>query len=256
MAKKIIAANWKMNGSVESVTSLIGEINAGLVKNQPRAEVWVTPPLLLLSYVRRLCEDTIIRVGAQNCHARESGAFTGETSPLLIKQLGGSYVLLGHSERRRYNGETDTQIKEKAQSVVEKGITAIVCVGETLQEREEGLATARIREQIRTGLPEAVAVAPAFDRLVVAYEPVWAIGAGKMASSADIAEVHTTIRLELCDLYDRKAATEISLLYGGSVKADNAREIACTDHVDGALVGGASLKADDFLAICHAFDDV
>ncbi len=250
MLRKLIAGNWKMNGDLASVSQLAGDLADRLAAAEvkPNCELLVCPPAPLLSAVVQRVRDSGLAVGAQDCHQEVSGAFTGDVSASLLRELGCGYVIVGHSERRQYHGETNATVCAKAQAAQEAGLTAIICVGESENEREEGRALEVIANQIRASLPKG----EAGGRCVVAYEPIWAIGSGKTATVADVSEVHTALRGVLAKLLDAPTAAKIRLLYGGSVKPSNAAELLSTDNVDGALVGGASLKADDFWGIAEA----
>ena len=242
MKKKLIAGNWKMNGSLAANQALLQEIISGV--GSPAADVAVCVPAAYLAQIQLLLKDSAIVLGAQDVSAHESGAFTGETSGAMLKEFGVRYCLVGHSERRQYHAETDTVVALKAQRALADGITPIVCVGETLAEREAG----RTEEVVKRQLAAVIHVnGHCISEIVVAYEPVWAIGTGKTASAEQAQAVHAVLRAQL------KAATEhsdrIHILYGGSMNAANAAHLLAQPDIDGGLVGGASLKAPDFLAI-------
>ncbi len=235
MRKKIAAGNWKMNGLTQDLSE-IEKISKAQIQN---SEVIICPPALLLPLVDK---SRPISFGAQNAHAHDSGAYTGEISMPMIKNAGASHVIIGHSERREYFGETNKIVSEKANAAYRAKLVAIICVGETLEERESGRAREVVAQQIRGSLPLNASA----QNTIIAYEPVWAIGTGKVPSNEDIAEMHAHIRSIIPD------AAEMRVLYGGSVKGGNASEIFAIDNVDGGLVGGASLKADDFIPIIEA----
>ena len=246
MRQPLVAGNWKMNGSSGSVRELVDGILSGL---ETKAEVAVFPPYLYVQQVRDLLQGSRIKFGVQNSSDKLSGADTGEVSPLMAKDLGCEYVLIGHSERRSIYGETDADVAAKFCALVDSGLVPVLCVGETLEERESGATMKVVAEQINTVLraagPERLA------NFVIAYEPVWAIGTGLTATPEQAQEVHADIRALLAE-NDRSMADRTRILYGGSMKPDNAAELMAQADVDGGLIGGASLVAADFKAICHA----
>lgn len=244
MSKKLVVGNWKMNGDTKSGAALVKEIAS---KAPPSVDVCVCPPAIYLQSLMALEGAGSLTFGTQDCsyHSRY-GAYTGEISSAMIKDAGASYVILGHSERRQYYGESNEVVSKKTLRAHEEGLNAIVCVGETLSEREAGIHTSVVIMQLMESLPPSVSGV----NLVVAYEPVWAIGTGKTATTEDIREMHGVIRRFVQEKLDNPDS--IRILYGGSVKAENAAEIFAVENVDGALVGGASLKADQFLAIIDA----
>lgn len=241
--RKLAAGNWKMNGTSDALDEL-----RALAKAFPAAvcDVLICPPATLLSRASDAA-GSAIATGGQDCHANASGAHTGDTSAEMIADAGGTYVIVGHSERRTDHGETDAVVHAKAEAAWRAGLTAIICVGETLEEREAGKALDVVGTQIAGSVPEGATGA----NTVVAYEPVWAIGTGKVPTLAEIGEVHDDIRARLQARFGA-AADQMRLLYGGSVKPSNADEIFAVSNVDGALVGGASLKAEDFGGIIKA----
>jgi triosephosphate isomerase len=246
MRTPLVIGNWKMQGTLAEARTLATAIRDGL--KRPRGvEVVVCPPFTALAAVGEILAGSPIRLGAQNCHWEASGAHTGEVSPAMLAELGCRYVLVGHSERRRELGETDQRISLKAQAALAHGLTPVLCVGETADERRQGLTFTTVEGQLRAGLagmmPDAVA------QIVLAYEPVWAIGTGVHATPAQAAEVHGYLRGLLSELTSKETAQTIRILYGGSVKADNADALAAEPEIDGALVGGASLNAPGFIAI-------
>ena len=242
--KKLAAGNWKMNGTKAS----LAEVSALLAAHPaPACDMLLCPPATLIDRMAAAAQGTALLVGAQDCHARPQGAHTGDLSVAMLRDAGASHVILGHSERRTDHGETDALVRAKAQAVVDAGLIAIVCIGETEAERDAGQTLAVIGSQIDGSIPLGATAA----NLVVAYEPVWAIGTGRTPTLAEIAEVHGFLRGRLRGLIGEQA-NGVRLLYGGSVKPSNATDIFAVPHVDGALVGGASLKAADFGAIVAA----
>lgn len=242
MARKLAAGNWKMNGTRAS----LGELQALASGNLPTGvEVLICPPTTLISRAYDISGP--VAVGGQDCHTAHSGAHTGDTSAEMLKDAGASYVILGHSERRSDHGETDATVCAKTEAALAAGLVAIVCIGETLDEREAGDTLKIVGDQLTASLPDSATGA----NVVVAYEPVWAIGTGKVATLAQIGEVHDFLRAQLNARFGPEGET-FSLLYGGSVKPGNAGEIFGVKNVNGALVGGASLKAADFAPIIAA----
>ena len=246
MRRPLVAGNWKMNGSSESIRELIDGILSGL---ETQAEVLVFPPHVYIQQVRDLLNGSPVKLGVQNASDKLSGAFTGEVSPLMAKDLGCDYVLIGHSERRSIYGETDADVAAKFCSLVDNGLVSVLCVGETLEERESGATMKVVAEQINTVLRAAGSERLA--NFVIAYEPVWAIGTGLTATPEQAQEVHAAIRTLLAE-NDPSMADRTRILYGGSMKPGNAVELMAQTDVDGGLIGGASLVAADFKAICHA----
>ena len=246
MRRALIAGNWKMNldraGSV-ALASAIAERS----KAVEGVDLAVFPPSVYIDAVRGSVAGSRLGYGAQNMYPEPNGAFTGEISASMLVDLGCRYVILGHSERRHILGETDQQVNQKTQAALAAGLVPIVCVGELLDEREQGQTGQVIRQQFNGSLGNLTA--EQIGKLVIAYEPVWAIGTGKVASPEQAEEVHKDLRKILADRYNATIAQSIPILYGGSVKASNAAELLAQQNVDGALVGGASLKADEFLGI-------
>ncbi len=237
-----------MNGSQDLVKQLVGTVSAQAGSFDSTAEVIIIPPALYVSQVLKQAGGAL-EVGVQNVACWQSGAYTGEVSAGMAQDLGCRYVLVGHSERRQLFAETDRLVAEKVDRVLESGLTVILCVGETLEEREAGQAREVVSEQVREGL--ASVVVDQWIRVVIAYEPVWAIGTGKTATAEDAQAMHSHIRSVLEAM--NAPANEVSVLYGGSVKADNAAALFAEPDIDGGLIGGASLKADEFLSICRSF---
>jgi triosephosphate isomerase len=245
--RPLVAGNWKMNGLKQSSSELLRVVE-NAVKLPNKVEIVVCPPATLIAGFVALARGSRVRIGAQDCHAEPSGAFTGDISAEMLKDAGASFIIVGHSERRTLHKETDADVRAKALAVWRAGLTAIVCIGETRAERESRQTLDVVRRQIDNSLPNGGRP----ENVVVAYEPVWAIGTGLTPTAADIGEVHLAIRHRLADRFGA-AANGIRILYGGSVKPSNARELMAIVHVDGALVGGASLKADEFLGIVAAY---
>jgi triosephosphate isomerase len=246
--RPLVAGNWKMNGLTASLAEIKAMREAVDAGKAGAAELAVCPPATLLAQAAWALKGGKVSLGAQDCHAQASGAFTGDIAAPMIKDAGASYVIVGHSERRQYHGETDAAVKAKAEAALKAGLIAIVCVGETRAEREAGKAIAVVSAQVRGSLPAGGAP----ETVVVAYEPVWAIGTGLTPTPADVAEVHAAIRKLLREVYGA-AGAKLRILYGGSVKPSNAKELLGLANVDGALVGGASLKAVDFMAIAATY---
>lgn len=252
MRKKIIAGNWKMNKTIVEATALASAIKKE-VANVTAPVVLVCPPFTALTETSMALKDSEIQVGGQNMHAEDSGAFTGEISAEMLLTSGCTYVILGHSERRALFSEDDKQVNAKTKKALQAGLIPVVCVGETLKQREAGNMEKVIEEQIRGSL-DSLSEKEMLNT-VIAYEPVWAIGTGKTASPEQAEEVHRLIRKLLADTYGPETAREITILYGGSVKASNADGLFAKENIDGALIGGASLKADEFVAIVKAMEN-
>jgi triosephosphate isomerase len=245
--RPLVAGNWKMNGLKASAAEL-GKIIRGAGDLSTRVDHMICPPATLAMTFAAAALGSKIDIGGQDCHAEPSGAFTGDISAEMLSDLGAKAVIVGHSERRTYHKETDVEVRAKAQAAWRAGLTAIVCIGETHSEREAGRTLDVLGHQLDGSLPDGATAA----NLVVAYEPVWAIGTGLTPTPADVAEVHAFIRGRLAARYG-DTAESIRILYGGSVKPSNAAELMAVANVDGALVGGASLKAEDFLGIAAAY---
>ena len=247
MRKPIIAGNWKMNGTIASGSILIEAFNSVLQDMELSCDVVVCPPFTAIERAVVLTKNTAIEVGAQTMDYHDAGAFTGEISPLMLTEVGVNYVIIGHSERREYYGETDETVNAKIKSAFHHNLNPIVCVGESLEQRETGHTIDWITSQLKGALADIPK--EQVSQLIIAYEPIWAIGTGQTATSAQAEEVCQAIRNELENLYTKDLAQEVSILYGGSVKGENAYELIQQANIDGALVGGASLKADDFISI-------
>ncbi len=251
MRTPVIAGNWKLFKSIGESVALVDELKA-LVDKTLNVEIVVAPVFTALSRVSDALSGSNINLAAQDCFWEEEGAFTGEVAPKLLKDAGCSHVIIGHSERRQYFGETDASANKKVKAAISAGLTAIVCVGETLEERESDRTFSVIESQIQNSL--AGLSAESIARLIIAYEPVWAIGTGKTASDDQAQEVHSFIRGLVSRFFNQTAAEAVRILYGGSVKPDNVKGLMARTDIDGALVGGASLKADSFAAIVN-FND-
>jgi triosephosphate isomerase len=251
--KPLIAGNWKMNGLRVSLNAMV-EVGKGFdAETRRKLDVLICPPATLLYLASASLVGTGIATGAQNCHAEASGAFTGDISAAMIADAGASHVIVGHSERRTLHGETSDMVRAKAVAALNAFLTPVICIGETLAEREAGRTIAVVKKQLRGSLPAGDAAGGLQGhRIVIAYEPVWAIGTGKTPTTADVAEVHAEIRAELVRQLGKAEAPKVRILYGGSVKPSNAGELMALPNVDGALVGGASLKPEDFLGIVRA----
>lgn len=242
--RPLIAGNWKMNGRLAEATALAQAVAAGA--RAGGAELLVCPPFPMLASVKGVLGSAPVALGAQDCHAKASGAHTGDVAAEMLRDVGCRYVIVGHSERRADHAETDAIVRAKAEAASRAGLVPIVCVGETLAERDANKTLDVVATQLAGSIPDAATAAT----LVVAYEPVWAIGTGRTPTAAQVAEVHAKIRADLSARFSDGAAMRV--LYGGSVKALNAAELLAVANVDGALIGGASLKADEFLAIAAA----
>ena len=246
MRKKVIAANWKMYKTPDQTRAFFQDF-LPLVSSHDRDEIVVCPPFLDLPAALEAAKGSNVTVGAQNAHWKEEGAFTGETSVLHLKALGVDRVIIGHSERRQYFGETDDTVNLRLKTALEAGFTPICCVGEVLEEREAGMTDDVLRRQCVRAFHAISAKKAA--KLVVAYEPVWAIGTGKTATPEIAAEAHATIREEVAEIFGDEFAAKLRILYGGSVKPDNASALMAQEEIDGALVGGASLDPKSLAAI-------
>jgi triosephosphate isomerase len=248
MRKQIIAGNWKMNLSLNEAFSLASEIK-WMVKDEVNnaTEIILIPPYIYLAGIQNLLSDSNIKIGAQNCHHKTYGAFTGEISAKMLVDIGVNYVVIGHSERRQYHGETNQLLSDKINAAIENGLTPIYCFGETLNERQEGRELLINAAQIKEGLfhlsPDLI------KKVVLAYEPVWAIGTGQTASSSQAQNMHHFVRQEIANKYGENISNMIEILYGGSMKPDNAKELLSCPDIDGGLIGGASLESRSFVEI-------
>ena len=245
--RPLIAGNWKMNGRQASGTELT-RIIAGSCDLASQTDLLVCPPATLIASFAALARGSLVGIGGQDCHAEPSGAFTGDISAEMLKDAGATMVIVGHSERRTYHKETDAEVQSKVRAAWRAELTAILCIGETKDERVGARAFDVVGGQLQKSVPEGATAT----NIVIAYEPVWAIGTGLTPTPADVAEVHGFIRKRLTDRFG-PGGEGIRILYGGSVKPSNAVELMAVPNVDGALVGGASLKAEDFLGIARAY---
>jgi triosephosphate isomerase (TIM) len=245
--RPLVAGNWKMNGMARSAAEF-GKIVTGAAPLAGKVDLMVCPPATLVPALAGAAKGTAVSIGGQDCHAESAGAFTGDISAEMLADAGATAVIVGHSERRTLHKETDAEVHAKALAAWRAGLMAIVCIGETREERDKGKTLEVLGRQLGGSLPEG-----ATGRLVVAYEPVWAIGSGLTPTVDDVAQAHGSIRRRLTDHYGSLTAQAIRILYGGSVKPANAKELMAAGDVDGALVGGASLKADEFLAIAAVY---
>ncbi len=247
--RKLIAGNWKMNGlkadGLALAKGLADKLKAGPA---PACDLLVCPPFTLIAAVVDAVAGSTLAVGGQDCHAKTSGAHTGDTSPAMLADLGCGYAIVGHSERRTDHAESDAVVKAKATAAQAAGLIAIVCIGETLAQRDAGQTMDINRSQLLGSLPDGATP----ENTVIAYEPVWAIGTGRVATPAQAQEVHAAIRAELTKKLGGEAAAKMRILYGGSMKPDNARELLALPDVDGGLIGGASLKVADFWGIAES----
>ncbi len=247
--RPLVAGNWKMSG-LHGSAQVLSEIRQGYTPGlRSKVDLLVCPPATLIMTFAHMALGSRVAIGGQDCHPQESGAFTGDIAAEMLADLGATHVIVGHSERRQYHGERDADVRAKAGAAHRAGLVAIICIGETREERDAGKTLNVVRRQLRGSVPE---VATAAD-LVIAYEPVWAIGTGLTPTPADVAEVHALIRDELKRIVGKAHQNRVRILYGGSVKPSNARELLSVPNVDGALVGGASLVAADFLAIAGTY---
>ncbi|MBD5201313.1 MAG: triose-phosphate isomerase [Bacteroidales bacterium] len=251
MRKNIVAGNWKMNTTVAEGVALAKEVDTLLKEKSHNCDVVICVPFTHLTSVKDVIDTNILGLGAENCSEHESGAYTGEVSAAMVASTGAGYVILGHSERRQYFGENNEQLLAKTKLALANSLKPIFCVGEVLEERENGSYNDVVQAQI-----EALFELPAedFAKIIVAYEPVWAIGTGKTATAEQAQDMHAHIRKVIEDKYGKEIADNTSILYGGSCKPTNARELFSKPDVDGGLIGGAALKADSFMGIVEAFD--
>jgi triosephosphate isomerase (TIM) len=247
--RALVAANWKMNGRQAQIASLSQALVARLATISP-VEVVICPPSVYLAQVRAALQGSALQLGAQNLHQEAKGAFTGEVSAPMLKDFDCTYVIVGHSERREYNGETDALVAAKFVAAQAEGLRPILCIGESAAQRDAGMTDAVVARQVKAVLQ--VAGVAAFAQAVIAYEPIWAIGSGRAATAENAQAVHALIRGIIAQ-QDARIAQEVRILYGGSVNAANAQELSAAPDIDGALVGGASLIAEEFSAICAQF---
>ncbi len=247
--RPLIAGNWKMNGLRADAAALADEV-ATLGKGQPDAafDLLVCPPFTVMETVGKIVQDCNVFLGAQTCHVAEKGAHTGDVSPVMLKDAGCSHVIVGHSERRTDHKEDDAMVKAQAAAANAQDMIAIICVGETESERESGKALDVVASQVKGSLPDGATA----ENTVIAYEPVWAIGTGKVATPDDVQEIHADIRKTLSEKLGSEVADGVRILYGGSMKPGNAKDLLALADVDGGLIGGAALKAEDFWAIAQS----
>lgn len=248
LRKVVIAGNWKMNNDRNATKTLIQEIKP--LVQYANCDVVICVPYTNLETAMALTQGTNIKIGAENCHWETSGAFTGEISADMLKELGVEYVIIGHSERRQYFGETDETVNSRVKAALSAGLKPILCVGEILEQREQGITEEIVGMQTKVAFQDISK--QQLENIIIAYEPVWAIGTGKTATSEQADEVCKTIRDVVAKLYDKSAADAMTIQYGGSMKPNNAVELLAKENVDGGLIGGAALNASDFAAIVNA----
>lgn len=251
MRKKIVAGNWKMNTNLQEGVALAKEINEALKAAQPKCDVIIAVPFTHLASINAVIDPAKLGLGAENCANHKSGAYTGEVSAPMVASTGATYVILGHSERRQYYGETSEILKEKVALALENNLTPIFCIGEMLEERENGTYNEVVKKQIEEALFNLSA--EDFGKIILAYEPVWAIGTGKTATDDQAEDMHAFIRGVIADRYGKEVAENTSILYGGSCKPSNAPQLFAKPDVDGGLIGGASLECGSFMGIVNAF---
>ena len=251
MRKNIVAGNWKMNTTVQEGVALAKEVNDALAAGKNNCDVVICVPFTHLVPVAGAIDSKVLGLGAENCAQYDKGAYTGEVSAAMVASTGAGYVILGHSERRQYYGENNDTLKAKTRLALDNGLTPIFCVGEVLEERENGSYNDVVQSQVEALFDLA---AEDFSKIIVAYEPVWAIGTGKTATADQAQDMHAHIRSVIAGKYGNEIADNTSILYGGSCKPSNARELFAKPDVDGGLIGGAALKADSFMGIVEAFN--
>ena len=251
MRKNIVAGNWKMNKNLQEGIALAKDLNAALTADKPNCDVIICTPFIHLASVVPAVDAAIIGVGAENCADKVSGAYTGEVSAEMVASTGAKYVILGHSERRAYYHETPEILKEKVQLALANGLTPIFCIGEVLEERQQGVQNKVVYDQLAGSLFDLTA--EEFSKIVLAYEPVWAIGTGLTATPEQAEEIHAYIRSVIAEKFGAEVAENTSILNGGSCKPSNAKELFANPNVDGGLIGGAALKVEDFKGIIDAF---
>ena len=250
MRKNIVAGNWKMNTNLQEGIALAKDVNEALKNVTPKCDVIIGVPFTHLASINAVIDSSKLGLSAENCADKKSGAYTGEVSASMVASTGATYVILGHSERRQYYGETSEILKEKVNLALENNLTPIFCIGEVLEERENNTHFDVLKSQIEEALFELSA--DNFGKIILAYEPVWAIGTGKTATDDQAEEMHAFIRSVIATKYGENVAEETSILYGGSCKPSNAAQLFAKPNVDGGLIGGASLKAEDFMGIVNA----
>ena len=251
MRKKIVAGNWKMNMNLQEGIALAKELNDNLKADKPNCGVVICTPFIHLASIAQFLDQTVIGLGAENCADKDKGAYTGEVSAEMVKSTGAQYVILGHSERRGYYGETPAILKEKVQLALANGLEVIFCIGESLEEREQGIQNEVVKAELEGSVFNLTA--EEFSHIIIAYEPIWAIGTGKTATAEQAEEIHAYIRSIVCEKFGAQVADDTTILYGGSCKPSNAKELFAKPDIDGGLIGGASLKAVDFKGIIDAW---
>lgn len=250
MRKNVVAGNWKMNTTLEEGVELANQINSLLKGKKVNCDVVVCVPFTHLTSVNAVLEPELVKLGAENCSEHEKGAYTGEVSAAMVKSTGATHVILGHSERRQYFGENNEQLLAKTKLALANGLTPIFCVGEVLEERENGSYNEVVKGQVEALFELS---AEDFGKIIIAYEPVWAIGTGKTATAEQAQDMHAHIRKVVEEKYGKEVADNTSILYGGSCKPSNAKELFAKPDVDGGLIGGAALHAESFLGIIESF---
>ncbi|MBR1668330.1 MAG: triose-phosphate isomerase [Bacteroidaceae bacterium] len=251
MAKKIVAGNWKMNKNLQEGIELAKGLNEALAADKPNCDVIICTPFIHLAKVSEIIDHKVIGLGAENCADKASGAYTGEVSAEMVKSTGAEYVILGHSERREYYNETPEILKEKVELALANGLKVIFCIGESLAQREANEQNAVVKAELEGSVFHLSE--DQFKNIVIAYEPIWAIGTGKTATADQAEEIHAYIRSVIAEKYGAQVAADTSILYGGSCKASNAPELFAKPDIDGGLIGGASLKVADFKGIIDAW---
>ena len=251
MRKKIVAGNWKMNMNLQEGIALAKELNDNLKADKPNCGVVICTPFIHLASIAQFLDQTVIGLGAENCADKAKGAYTGEVSAEMVKSTGAQYVILGHSERRGYYAETPAILREKGQLALANGLEVIFCIGESLEEREQGIQNEVVKAELEGSVFNLTA--EEFSHIIIAYEPIWAIGTGKTATAEQAEEIHAYIRSIVCEKFGAQVADDTTILYGGSCKPSNAKELFAKPDIDGGLIGGASLKAADFKGIIDAW---
>ncbi len=251
MRKNIVAGNWKMNTTLQEGVKLAEQINNALATEAPKCDVIICVPFTHLATINQIIDKNKLGLGAENCADHKSGAYTGEVSAPMVASTGANYVILGHSERRQYYGETSETLQAKVRLALDNGLAPIFCIGEVLEQREDGTYFDVVKAQIEEGLFNLSA--EEFGKIILAYEPVWAIGTGKTATADQAEEMHAFIRKTVAAKYGEEVAENTSILYGGSCKPTNAKEIFSKPDVDGGLIGGAALECESFMGIVNAF---
>ncbi len=251
MRKKIVAGNWKMNMNLQEGIALAKELNDNLKADKPNCGVVICTPFIHLASIAQFLDQTVIGLGAENCADKDKGAYTGEVSAEMVKSTGAQYVILGHSERRGYYAETPAILREKVQLALANGLEVIFCIGESLEEREQGIQNEVVKAELEGSVFNLTA--EEFSHIIIAYEPIWAIGTGKTATADQAEEIHAYIRSIVCEKFGAQVADDTTILYGGSCKPSNAKELFAKPDIDGGLIGGASLKAADFKGIIDAW---